>query len=93
MGSLTQNDTARCVWQCDLECRCQRTGQRTGDLKEAAPSRGAASDRYLSVTLRPDLPLGPGWPLGAIRWEAADGAGEAVGGKCPWRPVCMTKVG
>ena len=31
-GSPLQNDTARCVWQCDLECRCQRTGQRTGDL-------------------------------------------------------------
>ena len=26
-------------------------------------------------------------PLGTIRWEAVDGAGEAVGGKCPWRPV------
>ena len=26
-------------------------------------------------------------PLGTIRWESVDGAGEAVGGKCPWRPV------
>ena len=31
--------------------------------------------------MRPDL------PLGTIRWEAVDGAGEAVGGKCPWCPV------
>jgi len=26
-------------------------------------------------------------PLGTIRWEAVDGAGEAAGGECPWRPV------
>ena len=30
MGSATQNDTAQCAWQCGLECRCRRTGQRTG---------------------------------------------------------------
>ena len=54
------------------------------------PSGGSFASLSLELALlvvavrprsRPDL------PLGTIRWEAVDGAGEAVGGKCPWRPV------
>ena len=44
-ASATQNDTARCVRQCGLECPAAGSGP--GHCKGAAPPRGAASDRYL----------------------------------------------